>query len=462
MNFICWFKLTRLNKNYIYLLPVPILLLITYRFWGIGEYTFWQDELALYFNSQRSVSGIIKYCLNFSYHPPLFYFFNKLLITFTGFNEAFIRGAYTLVGIFSSMIPLYFKKVLGQKEAFFFSILLIINSVLIEFSKDALVYSLVTFFITLFICLLHSFLVKQLNQTLTCLIATSIVISYLNYLALIIILGMLFFSLCYNYKNIKVLKSISLCLTIVCLCYIPWLLNNHLFLAFLGEGHSSLDFWKKENSIFHDIKYGLYFIFSMNPLYLVLFFCICIYELCKDQIVFFKAYLYQFILLVFVYVLFLYKLDAIVTRYFIVLVPFSLLLISFVLAKLNSKLSFVLVGLFCLITLFGNKSFRLNRDYQNLKPVLSLLDTVESKVFFLTYNKLWYSPYLENIDNKIYSIDIHCENKDQFIEKLKPGHLLFNISDQCDLNSVLDKLDEKGIRHKIFYNENSIKIFNLL
>ena len=454
--------MTHINKQNIYFILSFITFFIIYRFWEIGEHSFWQDELALYYHSQSPLVDLIQYCLNFSYHPPLFYLFNKLVISFTGFNVIGIRGTYILISLCGALIPWLFRSNLGERVAFFFSMLLISNTVLIEFSQDALVYSLVTFCLTVFICLLHSFIIEQKINVFIPLVFVCVLISYLNYFALLLVSLSLLFVVIQNYQNRKIFKYLSLCLLLLFVCYLPWILNNHLFLKLLASGLENLNFWNDKQILFENIRNCLYFIFSKNPIYFLTYVCLCVYGFIKNKNRFFRLYLIQFLFLALFYTFTLHKLGALVDKYFLLLIPFSLFVLSLALGKLMNKVSFCFLILFSFITLFGSKEFNIYKGYQDLKPVIKILNKVEGKVHLLVYNYNWYKPYFEDLSPDVHSIDIHCDKKKEFIQKFSKGDLLVNISDQCDLDSILDELDKNNIEYKTEYYINEVKIIKLL
>ena len=454
--------MTHINKQNIIFILSFILFFVFYRFWGIGEYFFWQDELALYSNSQRPFANLIQYCLNFSYHPPVFYLFNKLVISFTGFNEIGIRGTYILISLFGSLVPWLFRKTLGERVAFFCSMLQISNSVLIQFSQDALVYSLVTSILTVFICLLHSFVTEQKRNVLISLILVCVLISYLNYFALALVSFSLLFTIIQNYQNQKIFKSLSLCLVLLFVCYLPWILNNHLFFKLFASGQKNLNFWNEKQDLFQSIRSCLYFIFSKNPIYLLTYVCLCAYGFIKNKNRFFRLYLIQFLFLALFYTFTLHKLGALVDKYFLLLIPYSLFVLSWALEVLKNKIRISILILCGLITLFGSKEFNIYKGYQDLKPVIKILNKSEGKVHLLVYNYNWYKPYFENLKPDVHSIDIHCDKKKEFIQKFSKGDLLVNISDQCDLDSILDKLDKNNIDYKTEYYINGVKIIKLI
>jgi flagellar biosynthesis/type III secretory pathway M-ring protein FliF/YscJ len=45
---------------------------------------------------------------------------------------------------------------------------------------------------------------------------------------------------------------------------------------------------------------------------------------------------------------------------------------------------------------------------------------------------------------------------------LSQGGLLINISDQCDLKSILNQLDKKNIKYQVEYDKDEIKVLKLL
>ena len=68
---------------------------------------------------------------------------------------------------------------------------------------------------------------------------------------------------------------------------------------------------------------------------------------------------------------------------------------------------------------------------------------------------------MNDFKRAVVPIGIHCSNRKEFIDKLVRGGLLINISDQCGLKSFLDELDNKGVRHEVFYDKNNIKILKV-
>jgi len=168
------------NKTQIFILIMTALVFLIslyFRVMSLSDFSFWQDELAVYYHITESFDRLIRYTVNFSYHPPLFYLTLKPFYLLFGTSEMAIRSIYVSFGIICSFLPVLLK-FRNLKQRLILSSLIICNMNLIIWSAEALTYSLTFLLGTLFTILLDRFNSEKSFQNYLLLSITLILFRY--------------------------------------------------------------------------------------------------------------------------------------------------------------------------------------------------------------------------------------------------------------------------------------------
>ncbi len=112
--------------------------------------SFWLDEAISAVTIQRlSFDQIITVFSKSDFHPPLYYLFLKLWSGFFGFSEVSLRFPSVIFGcgtiIFGYLIA---KHLVSKKAGLIAALLIAINPLLVYYSQEARMYSLVTFLVS--------------------------------------------------------------------------------------------------------------------------------------------------------------------------------------------------------------------------------------------------------------------------------------------------------------------------
>ena len=230
-----------------YWIYIFILLAVVTRLWGIGEKSFWIDELES-LRVAKDLSYTIQYC-KAGNTPPLRYIMHHYLMNLSP-TEFIVRSPSMLFGILT--IPVIFllvRKLFNVQTALIATFLLSLSPWHIFHSQDGRMYSVFFFFVTLSIYLTFLALDRKKYIYWILLGATWAVNAYITYFALwTSFVIFLFLSLVYI-KDIRKIPfkwnppslpiGILLCLVAAGIVYTPWLYN----LRFLMEKyHVSIPF----------------------------------------------------------------------------------------------------------------------------------------------------------------------------------------------------------------------------
>lgn len=413
------------------------------RFVDIGRFSLWQDELALFYNSNRSFSSLINYCLNFSFHPPLYYLFIKICSSFLGLSINDLRFFHGLLGILSFFIPIAYYTRTKKNLYFILSVLIASNATLITYSKYALVYSFSLNLVILFFC--EYFRCKELdNKRVLYLILVTTLIGYSNYIAFFVVVLFLFFEYLINLFSKENLFKRGILLISPCLLFTVFFIQTHLFYNIFFPKEKIAISWHPPVDFLTSIVESTFFIFNQNILFLLLVLGLIAFSIFKYKRFYYLKYMVYFILFILSLALVFYILKVFQVRYFIFITPFLFLVVSFFICRLNPKER----NIFLCFILFSNfmniEKIDSLKGYQDINPVLRTLGELKpkknSRINVLTYNYEWYKYYFKDYKNHVRPIALHCDNKISFYNQIQKGDYLITILNQCNPEKLLSFL----------------------
>lgn len=419
---------------------------------GITEYSLWQDELTLLFHAQRPASEIINYTLHHSFHPPLFFFIYKLWLTLTPDSELAARLLHVLLGCLTAILPLFFQGVLEKNKSRTYSLLLMANLTLLKWSQEALVYSFVIFLVVLFILMLERTLSDNKKNQWIIILVLLIVSNYTNYFCLIV--NNLYFILrtLFHSTGKDSLKKIGLLITISFLTFIPWGLNNQLIRIFLGLKIQvqNITFWQKSSNFSEEFSYVSKFIFNNQLNYLLAFFVLFgfYFELkskSRKQVLSASGLILSYF--VFMYLNTKSGRSLFIDKYFLVMIPFTLLIITNFIHAFEGKFRFILLSYFVAVNIFSYRSYNTRQGYHDYRSPVEALSNYKNgqKLWYFLFNPNWMNYYnsIYNIEDKFTVVGnrAECEYKstiDQRVKTLVRGDIIFLAQATC-LNDYLEK-----------------------
>ncbi len=367
-------------------------------------------------------------------NPPLFFILLRFWEMIFGHNEAYLRLLPIIFSTLSIFVIFEFcKKYLDKKTALLSSFLFSINLYAILFAQELRSYSLCI----LLTVLISFYSIKIIRKNSGYFLYTILGILAINthyYLSIILFSNFIFvISLCKN--KLKFLISNL----IIGLSFLPYLLITGLNKGLKDETFNSFqlrDFSFYKN-LFVNLSCG-----KLTSIILILFFIICIFNLIKkkDENGFNKIYFYCFYMIIstFVFVRLFSLIKSIEQEhYFICLLPFFIILISFIFLIKNKYLK-ILLSLGLLFSYFGHSEY-LNRNRENL---LNFDNIVQ---FYLMdkkdENSILILPYSKDVILNQYEL-----NEDKI--------LVHNLPQKADnLIEIINQSKEKEFYFKIYYKE---------
>lgn len=133
-----------LKKNAVWLI---LILASVLRFKNLAKRDFWYDEAFTGITVKESFWGMIEMTVN-DVHPPLYYIFLKGLAYFFNYSVFGIRLFSAIVGVFCVWaVYILSKEILNKKVALYASFITAISPFAIQYSQEARMYTLLSFFI---------------------------------------------------------------------------------------------------------------------------------------------------------------------------------------------------------------------------------------------------------------------------------------------------------------------------
>jgi 4-amino-4-deoxy-L-arabinose transferase-like glycosyltransferase len=438
------------NPKYSKIILICIFIIcILLRFCGLDEYSFWQDELILYFHAETGMDVIWFYSLNTALHPPLFYYIYKIYTSIIPFGEFNIRVLHVLVSVFTVFLPILFRNKIDDSKAYSLSFLLACNIALIKWSQTALIYPLLLFLLVLFYCSYYHYSKSNTKKTTVLLFVISLVILYTNYFGALVILFWFLVSLVVNFKDKKKNKKTLFLMFSLFLLYLPWMLYNHLFQIVSKKGFGGINHWEDSQSSSESFLREATFIFNHDVYSFILFLSIIVLTIlyCRKRLRL-NNIIYSLITII-IFSIFLYRLDILVARYFVVIIPFFLIIINEFLATWNLKkrnIALIILGLYCIQRypnanyLVGFQDIRGGIEFIRSSPEIKTIKTNVS-------NQKWLVPYFHKYDlyntKTIIKVRGGCrfgDDLDKFVKSLTTGDSIITIHIQChyrDLEKML-------------------------
>lgn len=466
------------NRLIYFALFFIILSCIVLRFVGLNLNSLWQDELTLYFHSQKSPERILYYSRYFSFHPPLFYFIYKPWITLVDFSEVGLRSFHVFLGIMTGLLPLFFQKWIGNNKAIIYAVLLLGNLTLIKWSQEALVYSTSLFLLVFFFL---SFARSRQLKTWKSYIPTIILlilINYLNYLLLVVANLYALAMTLIEYKKSEIIKKNLLMLASSFAFYIPWMLTNHLFRNLLGfkSNTAVITFWNKPKEIQYDIWNNILFIFNQDIFFIIIFSLIFFISIRKRM---HRETLINYVPMIFViicYFMFIWinSLDSyslFVNKYFLFLVPCMLYMLSYAIARFRKETQILMVSVYLIMNFIPFRSYGTLRGYHDYRsPFIELSKeniTAKKNLYLFVFNPDWLTPYVYRYGlNKNFHIlgkRGDCQNKEtimQTIDKLHPGDVIYLPKVDCADEFLIVYLRKKNRTYKR-YDFEKVQLLSL-
>ncbi|MEK7597499.1 MAG: glycosyltransferase family 39 protein [Patescibacteria group bacterium] len=190
---------------------------------------FWRDEAFSYFMAKKNIIEMIFLTVK-DFNPPLYYFILHYWMKIFGGSEIALRSL-SIVFFWATIYVafLFLNKIFKMKErkAFFYLILFIINPLLLYYAFEARMYSMLAFFASLS-C--YAFYKKNNRLYLFSTIAGL----FTHYFMLLVVFSQIFI-LIINRKNIKFIKNKFVYLSL--LVFSPWLV------FFFSQNKLQSSFW---------------------------------------------------------------------------------------------------------------------------------------------------------------------------------------------------------------------------
>lgn len=154
-------KITKIINRY---LIYPILLLAAaLRLWQLGRRDFWYDEAFSGIAVKESWAGMMQ-MIKADVHPPLYYLTMKLFASFFSYSVYGIRLYSVIFGLLCVFgVYLFTKELFNKKAALFATFIAAISPFAIQYSMEARMYSMFSFFVIM----AAYFLVKSLGASET-------------------------------------------------------------------------------------------------------------------------------------------------------------------------------------------------------------------------------------------------------------------------------------------------------
>lgn len=465
----------------IYFTTFLILLgIVVLRFVGVENYSLWQDELTLHLHSQRTFESVMSYSLNHAMHPPLFFMFYKPWISIIDFSEFSLRSFHIIVGIVTSFLPLLFRRTLGVNKAVVFSLLMLTNLNLMKWSQEALVYSLVIFFLVLFILFFENALKKTSWRDYLAPVVLLIIINYLNYFALAIVNLYVLLSLISLSKNNNLLQKNITLLVISVVTYIPWILSNHLIRSFIGlsSNTGSIRFWNHSSNLWTDILDSLFFFFNYDYFILIVFIITLSLSFRKESNPDMTRQLFVFTRVIFGFICFLAynsmgSYSLFVSKYFLLLIPFFLIIYTNVIIKFQKEAQLFFIILWGIMNIIPFNSYTTLMGHHDYRAAISDIGKIplaeRDKLVIFAYNPNWFNAYFKSLgafnDFKILGARGDCQKEDRIkhhVHSLKAGDVIFFPDTVCSNKFLLTQLKEKKLKYLAneFKNVQVLRLVN--
>lgn len=192
--------------------------------------TFWRDEAFSYFMAKKSIIEIIFFTAK-DFNPPLYYLFLHFWMKVFGSTEIALRSL-SIVFYWGTVyvVFLFLNKIFKMRErkASFYLILFIINPLLLYYSFEARMYTMLAFLATLSY---YAFYKKDRRLYLFSTIAGL----FTHYFMLLVVFSQLFFLIINKKYNFNYIKKSTIYLSL--LIFSPWIL------FFFSQNRLSSDFW---------------------------------------------------------------------------------------------------------------------------------------------------------------------------------------------------------------------------
>ena len=183
-----------MNKKTIILLLILIIFAGTFlRFYKIGDESFWLDESAtaltlkkyslgeIFYNTAK-LGQILPEYYGSNVDLPPYYILLKLWSDIFGISESSLRSFSAIFGVLSIiMVYLLSKELFGKKTGIIASLLFSVNAIMIEYSQEARLYSMLIFIALLAAYFLARLLKTNENKHLAGFIASNIFGIYAQY-----------------------------------------------------------------------------------------------------------------------------------------------------------------------------------------------------------------------------------------------------------------------------------------
>jgi len=369
-----------------------IILAVGVSIFGLGKASFNQDELALLHHQSLSFSVIIDICRDHLFHPPLFYFFLKIWVFFSGLDELAARSSSIPWFVLTALLPVLHKRKFGF-HAWIFSIMLISSFPILYYARQVSPYSMALFFTTFAIILSIDSSLEW--KKLGLLGALAFLTHYLA--------GVFYFTTLATFllsslvtKSKESIRFFLKSMGLTSLLILPWIMYCRVFQKMpIGK---DLYFWNPARNQMRQLESVVIHLFSDS--YWLLGFCLAIF-LVAIIIKRFKVQPFVVstlaILAIFIGGLYLRSLQynsVLIPRYFIWLVP---LIYMALLSVTIPRTVWFALG-FLLVQTTGSISYIHN--WQDVRAAFKDMEIVSSKSnctvqpYLLAFNHNWFNPYL--------------------------------------------------------------------
>lgn len=471
-----FFKNTRVSSL---ILIAFFIVFAVIRLTGLSRYSLWQDELALDFHAYEPLDYIINYSLNYGKHPPLFYMMSKMWAQILSFGEWQLRLPHAMVGLLLCFLPLLYRKEIGEKNSKIWFLLLLTNNILIQWSKEAVIYSLATFFVSW--SLLQTLRYIKFGGFLNWVLLVLILITtfYLNYLAafMVLFIGISFGIVKSSEFNFKVKSAYAYMVS--SLLFLPWAINTSLFQQVFfpnikdPTSSEASYFWNKPVNDFSQAIYLITDYFSNSYIFELLVLISIYWAIAKGKVLknsLFKVMglsLSQFFL--FVGFLYMNNYSLLVIKYFVMTIPLYLGVISICIGHMPQKLFLKFIAFWLLIACF-NVNKKINaQGYQNIRGGLEYINELSGhkNVYFITGSIGWMYNYIRKYEihkrmnvKQLYRY-FNKRNSLEALDNLKRGDVIFYLDSTCDEDFLLASLAKKKINFELIKKLDGVGVIGI-
>ena len=440
------------KRNALILLAVILLIGIFLRFYKIGSESFWLDESATalslkkysateIFHNTVYQGQILPGYYSSNLDLPTYYLMIKVWSNIFGISEAALRSFSAIFGIISILfLYLLSKELFGEPTAIVSSLIFSLSAVMVEYSQEARLYSLLISVALATAYFLIKYLKENKNKYFVLFILLNLLGIYIHYPFLFFVMFEIFYILFLDlkdYKNKKIsFKKIHISLLVLIAAYLPLLprilnpilVSAHragsfsirsiikIFAQFSSWIYPSADLTSKlENFQLRMINFPeriLIFSFVFIVVVLSFFFVKSIFKIrnrYKSQILFLLLWILIPIIAAFS-VLYSSIISFGSLRIIIFVIPPFLILASYEISNIKSKIQIIIMILLCAASLIVSLSYYTNLNnpqyreaaiylQNNFKGNEIVIANIQSvKVPFDYYSGRFFTYGVSNID----------------------------------------------------------------